>query len=255
MVPWSDLYNLIYQANAAIEGISASTGVTPIMKQQLIGEAKFTRAFCDFYLVNIYGDVPLVTSTNYKTNTIISRSPKTLVYQAIIDDLKDADSLLSDNYLAPDGSVTFERVRPNRGAVNALLARVYLYMGDWVDAEARSDSVINGTGNYSLVSDLNSVFLANSSEAIWQLESQNNGFNTPDAFVILCYTLFGGPNANNPYILSDSLVSGFEPGDLRRVNWVDSIIVSSQTYYCPFKYKVAYTGSAPIEYPMVDEAG
>ncbi len=35
---WSDLYNVIYQAYAAIEGVSASSGVTAAMKAQLIGE-------------------------------------------------------------------------------------------------------------------------------------------------------------------------------------------------------------------------
>jgi hypothetical protein len=93
---WADLYNCIYQANSAIQGISSSSGITATTKQQLIGEAEFIRAFCHFYLVNIYGDVPIVTSPDYNANKLIARSPQAQVYQQIIADLKDAQNMLSD---------------------------------------------------------------------------------------------------------------------------------------------------------------
>lgn len=55
---WGGVYNYIFSCNAAIEGLNKSTRLTPSVKQQLIGEAKFIRAFFYFYLVNVYGDVP-----------------------------------------------------------------------------------------------------------------------------------------------------------------------------------------------------
>jgi hypothetical protein len=246
---WRDLYNGIYNANSAIEGITSSSGVTSSMKQQLTGEAKFIRAFCNFYLVNIYGDVPLVTTTNYKTNASIARTPLAEVYHQIIADLKDAQNLLSENYLNPDGSVSQERVRPNKGTATALLARAYLYQQKWDSAEVEATSVINNT-NYSLLTDLDSVFLTNSSEAIWQLETPDNGGNTPDAGVFLL-SFYGGPSINIPFLLSDSLVIHFEQGDLRATHWVDSIIVAPNTYYFPFKYKLALTGLPPAEFPTL----
>ena len=63
---WSNSYKLIYYANSAIEGLTASTTVSVDVKKQLIGEAKFMRAFLYFYLTNLYGDVPLIMSSDYK---------------------------------------------------------------------------------------------------------------------------------------------------------------------------------------------
>jgi hypothetical protein len=244
---WSDLYNCIYQANSAIEGMSSSTGVTPLLKQQLIGEAKFLRAFANFYLVTIYGDVPLVTSTDYKTNAIIHRSSKLEVYDQIISDLQDAQSLLSDDYRMPDGSVSVERVRPNKGSATALLARTFLYLEKWDKAEAEATAVINNN-NYQMLTDLNEVFLStNNKEAIWQLESPNNGGNAPDGAFLTGYLYFGGPSTYAPFLLSDSLISSFESGDLRKDNWV----IQLGNYFFPYKYKLSYTGLPPTEYPTV----
>jgi hypothetical protein len=247
---WGDLYNCIYQANSAIAGISASTGMTTSMKQQLIGEAEFIRAFCNFYLVNMYGEIPLTTSTAYQVNEVLARSPLADVYQQIVTDLSGAQSLLSVNYLAPDGSTTSERVRPNQGTATALLARVYLYEQKWDSAAAEATAVINSP-NYQLVGELDSAFLAGNTEAIWQLEIPDNGFNAPDAAAFLL-SYYGGPNAYAaPFILSSSLVSSFEPGDLRMASWVDSVIVGSVTYYFPYKYQFYYTGQPPVQYPTI----
>lgn len=247
---WSDLYNCIYQANSAIAGISASQGVTSSISQQLIGEAKFVRAFCYFYLVNIYGDVPLVLTIDYKINATISRSSKDEVYQQIVADLKDAQSLLTDNYLTPSGTSTSSRVRPNKAAATALLARVYLYQQKWSNAEAEATTVIGNT-NYSLITNLSGVFLSTSKEAIWQLEKPNNGFNTADGATFLTtYLASGGPKAAYPITLQDSLALGFESGDLRKANWTKSLTVGSKTYYYPFKYKLNQ-GTPATEYPVV----
>ncbi len=106
---WLDLYNCIYQANSAINGITASQGLTASIKQQLLGESKFIRAFCYFYLTNIFGDVPMVISTDYNVNKIIPRSSKTDIENLIIADLKEAQTTLSDDYLKPDGTTTESR--------------------------------------------------------------------------------------------------------------------------------------------------
>lgn len=57
---------LIYPANALIEGVNSSKTLTASLKTQLIGEAEVLRAFAYFNLVNLYGAVPLVTTTNYR---------------------------------------------------------------------------------------------------------------------------------------------------------------------------------------------
>lgn len=237
---WKSTYSYIYQANAVLEGLKQSTGISYEVKRELEGEAKCFRAVCNFYLLNLYGNIPLVTSTNYQTNDSLSRSSSILVYQQIIADCKDAQNLLASDYSFSIGG----RVRPNRFAVTALLARVYLFMKDWKNAETQADSVISRTDLYTLSNDLNQVFLANSSEALWQLEPIQPGLNTGEgnAFILTSFP--------NSVALSDSLISAFEPNDKRRANWIDSIIVSGQSYYFPYKYKVQ-SGTPVTEYCMV----
>ncbi len=147
---WNDCYNFIFQANGAITGISSSPAVSPSLKNQLTGESQFIRAFSYFYLVNLYGDVPLVLTTNYQVNEALARSPQADIYNQITSDLLSAQALLSQNYLTPGGVATLERVRPNISAATALLARVYLFEGKYDSAEFESTNVI-GNGMYQLV--------------------------------------------------------------------------------------------------------
>lgn len=250
---WSAIYPIIFVANSAIEGLTNNFALTPAVQKQLMGEAKFMRAFCYFYLVNLYGDVPLMTGTDYSVNALLPRAPKTLVWQQIIQDLTNAQSLLSTNYL--DGTLintTNERVRPTSWAATALLARAYLYTQKWDSAEAEATSVIKNTTLYSLDT-LNGIFLANSTEAIWQLQPTSTGQNTPDGLTFIIPT--SGPSGSWPVYLSNNLLSSFEVNDLRRVNWVDSVVSGGITYYYPFKYKVDSMGAPVTEYEMVLRLG
>jgi hypothetical protein len=247
---WGSFYSTIFVANNAIEGLTTSSvGLTPMVKQQLLGEAYFVRAFCYFYLVNLYGDVPLVTTTDYKTNALLARRPAATVYAQIITDLQSAQSLLSGQFLgATLLSSTIARVRPTRWAATALLARAYLYTKQYADAYAQADLVISNTSQFSLDT-LNGVFLSNSNEAIWQLQSVYNGTqsNTGEGAIFVLPPT--GPNTSGQYpvYLNNALVNSFEPGDLRRKDWVDSVIVGSTTYYYPYKYKIGLVNADPTE--------
>ncbi len=248
---WSTIYKVVSVTNTAIEGLNKSTGLTPAVKQQLLGEAKFMRAFCYFYLVNLYGDVPLAISSSPETNRLLSRSPKADVYKQIINDLKEAKSLLNDNYVKEDGSLTTERTRPNKYAATALLARVYLYNneGNFAEAEAQASEVINNATLYKAIS-LNDVFLKNSQEAIWQLQPVlTNPSNTQEArFFVLPET---GPTGSYPVYLSTNIVNSFETGDNRMTSWVGSVTPGSNTFHFPNKYKNTGTSASVTEYSMI----
>lgn len=246
---WAEIYNEIHVANAVIEGLSTSSGVSSAMKQQLNGEAKFIRAFLHFYATNLYGDVPLVTSTNYLTNNSIHRDPSAQVYQQIILDLKDAQSDLSSKYVDANGNATSDRIRPNKAVATALLARVYLYIGDWANAAIQADSVLANSSLYSLDS-VNQVFLANSTEAVWQLQPVSPGYNTQDAYN---YVLQGPPGSGIYAVaLSSYLLNAFEKGDERLANWVGTYTSDSVSfYYYPYKYKVYLQNQPVTEYSMV----
>src|SRR5690606_10169696 len=55
---WNDSYKIIYQCNRIIDGVAQSNAVTAASKDQLTGEAFFTRSFVHFYLVQLFGEVP-----------------------------------------------------------------------------------------------------------------------------------------------------------------------------------------------------
>src|SRR5690606_1485197 len=125
--------------------------VTPNLRSTLMGEALFLRAFCHLYLTQLFGDVPLVRTSDYRRNVRVSRTPQTEVYESIIDDLSAAKQLLPDEYPSDD------RVRANKGAATALLARVYLYSGDFFNGETEASAIIAMTDRYELHVDLTAV--------------------------------------------------------------------------------------------------
>ncbi|WP_316834944.1 RagB/SusD family nutrient uptake outer membrane protein [Pedobacter nutrimenti] len=253
---WGNTYQRLYVVNAALEGLGSSTGLTPAVKQHLLGEAYFMRAFYYFYLVNLYGDVPLVLSTDYTVNAMIKRSAKTSVYNQIVADLKAAQSLLSDGYLSGDGKMPYplgseERVRPNKWAATTLLARTYLFMEQWANAEMQASMVLANTSLFQLES-LDKVFLKNNHEAIWQLQPTQLGFNTQEASIFAMPP--EGPSGFNPVYLSNELLKDFGTGDRRKDNWIGSVNANGATYYYPYKYKVKRSSltDAPVtEYSTV----
>jgi hypothetical protein len=259
---WQNAYNYIYQANAVTIGLQGTVGVTAVVKQQLTGEALFVRAFWYFHLTNCYGDVPLALTSDYTVTSKLSRIPRTQVLQQVINDLILADSLLSPNYLdATDTAQTPERVRPNKPSAEALLARAYLYLGDYSKepsnyskAEQYATSVI-GNSLYALgaFSGPNRVFLKNSTEAIWQLQvSPANLYNgaTPEGYGFI---LLGSPNGSQSNTISPQLLNSFETGDNRRSQWIDSLITGNDTFYFPYKYQYnsISAGGSVYEYTMV----
>lgn len=246
---WTKNYEIIYIANSAIEGLTESTSLTTNVKSQLLGEAKFIRAFCYFNLVNLYGELPLVLTAAYNETQSLTRSSPAKVYDQIVADLVDAKSLLSNDYL--NSLVTKsvnERLRPNKMVAAALLARVYLYRGDWSNAAAEATLVINDP-RYTLPTNLNAVFLKTSLEAIWQLQPVVSEQNTPEAMAFVLPPS-GPSNSSYPIYLSDYMVNDFEPSDKRKDNWVGQVTASSRTYYYPYKYKSTIT--TPVtEYSVV----
>jgi hypothetical protein len=264
---WTTCYNYIYRCNAAIEGLNESESLTPSVKKQLLGEAKFMRAFLFFYLVNLYGDIPLALSSDYQVNRLLPRAPVTQVYSQMIADLTNAEALLSSNFLngqLQNYSGSAERVRPTSWAAKALLARVYLFMKNWGKAESYANDVISNSNFFGLVS-LSAAFqragLGNT-EAIWQLQPVNdngstngnvNYWNTEDGRLFVLNAAPAGINTTHPVYLNPLMLSAFENNDNRRNTWVGSYTDGSGTYLFPNKYKIGAptNGVLPTEYLTV----
>jgi len=235
---WGSLYSHIFGVNSIIEGAQKSYGISENVKRELIFQSKFLRAFYYFYLVNLYGGVPLVSSTDFKTNSRLPRATEEQVYDFIINDLLEAQNNLGDKYVASNlTSLSNERYYANKYAATALLARVYLYKEKWVEAESASTSIIENP-LYKLTA-LDDVFRKNSLEAILQIDNVG-GKNTEEGGFFLPLGSGMVPNA----FCGKSLLDNFQNDDRRKYKWIDTNIIIDPImndtlgiYYFPFKYK------------------
>jgi starch-binding outer membrane protein, SusD/RagB family len=248
---WTVLYGLIYRCNDVIEGVSNSEAITPSLKKQLIGEAKFMRALFYFYSVNLFGEIPLALTTDYKINNKLNRSPVSAVYDQIIADLKDAKSMLPTDYYTSTGNTSSEKVFPIKAAATALLARVYLYKKDWANAEQESALIIDNP-KFSLLTDLNNVFKKNSEENIWQLGGLNPAppsGNLTDGYMYVLLSTPGEPTSVYNFGISESLYNVFTTSDQRKISWIgtytDNNVLPAKDYYYPYKYKASSLSGQP----------
>lgn len=224
---WSDLYQAIYYTNSVLQRIAEAENISTKFKNQLTGEALFLRSFCFFYLVNYFGDVPLVTTIDVTTNEKLARNLKADVYTQLIKDLIEAKGLMSEDY---------EYVDPGRGratpwAARALLSRIYLYTGQFDEAESEASKLINAADLFEL-SDVGSVFVATSQEAIWRFNSNTGRTHIQDV-------LSPNQQTKNPRVVcTDSFLQAFEAGDTRFTTWIGKITaLDGKDYYYPSKYK------------------
>ncbi len=237
---WTSPYQTIYSVNSIIENLANAPAVSTAVKQQVVGEAKFIRALCYFYLTNLFGDVPLILSTDYNTNAVAAKSTTDQVYTQVIQDLSDAENQLSDSYPST------ERIRANKWAAAALLARTYLYTKQYDKAEAQATSVISQS-MYALDTDLNQAFLKNSTEAILQ-------FAVPAALNVntwegSLFILTTAPSTTTSKVtLNPALIAAFEAGDARASKWIGTY---ADTSYYAYKYKTKIGATPSTEYSMV----
>lgn len=241
---YSHVYKVIYQINAIIEGLQRSEQLSPSAKSQFTGEIKCMRAFLYFHLIQLFGDIPLVLSTDYATNSILGRKPIAEVYQQIIADLKDAKNLLTVSY--PSAG----KARPNKYVATAMLAKVYLLGRDWTNAVIQTSELIN-SGSYQLLttSNLANVFSKGAAETVWEIANTSDISVPGDPAFFIPSTSSVKPT----YSLTSNLLASFESGDARKVSWVTKNVVGGVDYWYPYKYrqKVVVTGGTPNEYQVV----
>ncbi|NMH89697.1 RagB/SusD family nutrient uptake outer membrane protein [Flavivirga sp. Y03] len=233
---WSSYYSIIFSTNSLIEGVEGSSALELEDKTQLTGEALFIRAYVHTKLVELFGPIPYINTTNYKTNSEVSRISEDDVYSYVIQDLNNAlGSLGEDVSKFPE-----KRIRVYNTTVKALLARVYLYTFKWEQAERMASEVID---EVMLEQNLDEVFLKDSSGTIWQFVPDVAGENTS---VAETFIFINNPSFTQP-TLSTLLVEGtFESNDLRKSNWVGQ--GTGGAYYA-FKYKeVTNTQPESLEY-------
>ncbi|MCL1933227.1 MAG: RagB/SusD family nutrient uptake outer membrane protein [Candidatus Azobacteroides sp.] len=156
---WEPIYRaIVREANYAIKYLPDCPGLSDAEKNQLIAEAKFFRALSYFYLVKMFGPVPLIEEP-YESldNLYVPRSTEVHIYEFIVKDLEDAlaNGGLKDSPMPKNG------FRISKGSVSALLADVYLNMAGYpvndaskyAEAARVARTLINNP-NYQLIQNL-----------------------------------------------------------------------------------------------------
>lgn len=160
---WMAMYDGINVANNVIVKVPGIQDMTDAEKNAALGELYFLRALSHFNLLNFFGAIPVKTSPTVGVGQLNApRIPVSDVYTQIIEDLQFAEQ-----NLAPSSS---KKIRASKYAATALLARVYLYKGDYDLAWEKADEVIKD-GGYTLLPNFGSVFSADgSAETIFEID-------------------------------------------------------------------------------------
>lgn len=215
---WAMHYKTITIANIAINRIPGIS-MNAALKERLVGEAKFIRGLMYFNLVRMFGEIPLITEEN--APLLPAAATEEVIYTQIINDLSDAADVLPLNYQAGNG-----RGRATQGAANAILAKVYLTMGEWQNAAETAKLVID-SDQYDLWEDFADVFKLSSrsgKEAIFSVGFGDAGgaiifWEVGQFLVRLLPTQLseeGVINAQGWQIPTQHLYDSYEPDDRRR---------------------------------------
>jgi starch-binding outer membrane protein, SusD/RagB family len=203
---WKGQYEGINLSNQCIENIP-KIAMDEVLKNRLIAEAKFLRAYHYFNLVRAFGGVPKVDKIPVASEELNpSRASKEAIYTLIEQDLNDA-SALPISYSGTDVG------RATHGAALAMLAKVKMYQNKWGEVLTLTNQVIP---SYTLMDDYEQIFrVENNSESIFEVQTkQDVNCGLQDNYTNI-QSVRGqwGWGFNTP---SEDLAGSYEAGDVRK---------------------------------------
>lgn len=214
---WVANYRGISRANTAFDVLS-DVALEDEFKNRLIGEARFLRAYFYFNLVRCYGGVPLIDKVIDPTNQgelskLNVRATADEIYDLIIEDLNYA----KDNLYSVNEYESRDLGRATSGAATGLLAKVYMYRGDWQMVLNLTNDAIN-SNDYQLVEDYATIWREigeNSEESLFEVQGVGGPVNLGIQGYMVTQAVRGqfGWGFNTP---SESLDNAYEDGDPRR---------------------------------------
>jgi len=218
---WSGCYRAINRANTVLDGISGmeADDFDGNRKQEIEAEARFVRALSYFYLVRLFGEVPLVKSLNQsaeESEVFLEKSSVNEIYDYIITELEDCANILPEQFSTNDET----RARATKGGARTLLAKVHLTLKNWTEAANYADLVIQSP-IYVLLSDYDNLFdpaFENTTEAILEIQ-----YASPDEGSAMAWLTtpqeIDGQTWTKYYLASDDLIQAFDnEGDAIRKN-------------------------------------
>jgi len=175
--PFEEAYKSIFRANSILENVNADNVPNESERNSILGQAHFFRAFVYFYLINMYGNIPLVDKTPDPTSNedlFPSQAEPSAVWDLIISDLQQAEIMLPESWPASDLG------RPTNWSATALKGKSHLYrsgllnVDEYALAETAFKAVVS-SGAYSLLpaaqyQDNFTQANENNSESIFELQ-------------------------------------------------------------------------------------
>ena len=163
---WKHYYEGISRANYLLY-YGSGIDMNPDLKNRILSEAKFLRAYFYFNLVNIFGEVPLKLNPPVNPDEINKpKSTTAIVYAQIEKDLREAVTGLAVKYTGPDVG------RATQGAAWGLLAKTFLYQQKWDDA-LTAIAAVDALGIYDLESVYKNNFIdstQNNKESLFEIQ-------------------------------------------------------------------------------------
>ena len=214
---WEILYRLINRCNEVIAYAPTATGDKTLLKRYE-NEAKALRAFGYYSLVTTFGGVPLLTQPMTPTEILkVPRASKEDIYAQIIQDLTDASELPAKKEYSEA-----EQYHATRGFAKTMLAKTYMFLGDYVNAEKVLHDIVEVDGDYALLPDYGMNWrkeYENSSESVFELpnkiqdKSIATGTNVPHYFTSRDVTGYQGYGFHVP---TTDLFNAFDKDDPRQ---------------------------------------
>ncbi|AZI22820.1 RagB/SusD family nutrient uptake outer membrane protein [Chryseobacterium taklimakanense] len=266
---WQSLWANVAQANYLINNLQ--TRVDPSVSQTVVnnalGEAHFMRATAYFYLVRIWGNVPIIEDNlKHVADPQINTNPVTDVYELIRRDYMKAVELLDSKMRS---SAYAANAKVSKGSAKAMLAKVYLYNKDYVKARQLAEEVINsgefkllgGTSVYSVsgktFGDLFKYPNNNNEESIfalqWKADAQygsanntNTQFGISNGTISTSNTSYGGV-----FGPSQDILKLYGTNDVRR----NATIMFPGNTYPDMKVKNGSTFQMGLTVPSADQIG
>ncbi|MBL4745009.1 MAG: RagB/SusD family nutrient uptake outer membrane protein [Flavobacteriaceae bacterium] len=162
---WKHYYEGISRANKVIYYV-AKIDMDPELRNRIIGEAKFLRAYYYYHLTNVFGSVPLKITPAFTAEELnVPLATVTDIYAQIELDLSEAKEVLPVSYKTP------EKGRVTNAAALGLLSKVYLFQEKWQLAlEATEEIEGQGYKLMDLYTQNFDVFNKNNKEAIFEIQ-------------------------------------------------------------------------------------
>lgn len=203
---WRNKYEMITRANAILINVPDIEDIDATLKNRVLGEAHFIRAFGYWRFSLIYGGVPLILEQNViEGNFNVPKSTLAEIQAQIESDLVAAVSLLPETHSGGDIG------RPTKGTANGLLAKLYLYQENFSGAIDAGTQVVNGP--YPLAPNFRDNFTPateNNPEMLFAAQGSANWADVPQYYI--APRPWGGWDFHDP---TQSIVDEFEPGDPR----------------------------------------